>query len=156
MSARHIIPKFKIYFEGNTRPTGIHIRASDRINSHTNHPHFMKTHKELAQYMIRTINLINIKSPKYVFIASENDTLKNIIKNELNNSIMIIEPKCDEEIPSEYKDFFALTLCDEIWMCSRFSSFSILASLVGGIPINTFYCDTDTKKRYKANFINHI
>lgn len=154
-SATNIRSKFKIYFKEDILPTGIHIRASDRINNSTNHPHFMKNYKELAQYIICTIKKVNEKLPKYVFIASENDTLKNIVKNELHNSIIITEPICDEGIPSEYKDFFALTLCDEIWMCSRFSSFSILASLVGGIPINTFFCDKSTRKRYKANFINH-
>ncbi len=149
-SAKKIVPNFMISFKGNICPVGIHIRASDRIGQ--NHPHFMKDEKELQGYLSETIDVINKSEPKYVYVCSESERCRNILLRYLNKDIVIVKPTCDKKIPLEYVDFFALTLCSEIWMVSRFSSFSITASLIGNIPLITFIDDKGVRERYLALF----
>ena len=153
--AKRIVPKFNIKFESDAKPVGIHVRATDRINNESNHPHFMKSYDELMSYILNTIKIVNKKRPKYVFVSSEDSNVRSIFVRKLDKAIRIVEPICDGGIQSEYVDFFSLTLCSELWMVSRFSSFSITASLIGNIPINTFVDDKDVAARYKADFIYH-
>jgi hypothetical protein len=149
-SAKKIIPNFSIYFEENIRPVGVHIRASDRIGQ--NHRHFMKDEKELQGYLSETIDVLNKNKPKYVYVCSESKRCRNVFLRYLNKDIEIVEPTYDKQIPPEYVDLFALTLCSEIWMVSRFSSFSITASLIGNIPLVTFIDDKEVRERYLAIF----
>jgi hypothetical protein len=152
-SAKNIRPKFEIKFKENISPVGVHIRASDRVGR--NHPHFMKDEKELQSYLSEVIHLLNNKKPKDVYVCSESVRCKEVFVSYLDKEINIVEPIFDNEIPSEYIDFFALTHCSEIWMVSRFSTFSIVAALVGNVPIFSFVNDTDVRERYKAEFHYH-
>ncbi|NDV26714.1 hypothetical protein [Desulfovibrio sp. JC010] len=154
-AARKIIPNFDISFATEVSPVGIHIRGTDRINDETEHPHFMRSYNELLLYMLNTVSLLNESRPEYVFIASESPALRNFFIDHLHESITVIDPVCAADVPEEYKDFFALTLCSEIWMVSKFSSFSIVASLLGDIPLNTFFTDGKVAQRYKAKFKYH-
>ena len=149
-SGKKIKPDFKIYFEEAILPVGIHIRASDRIGR--NHPHFMKDERELQVYFSETIDALNKNKPKFLYVCSESKRIRKIFLSYLNKDIGIVQPLCDTNTPSEYVDFFALTLCSEVWMVSRFSSFSITASLIGNIPLITFVNDKEVKERYLAMF----
>lgn len=148
--AKNICPSFDIYFENKIKPVGIHIRGTDRIGQ--NHPHFMRDKNEFNSYLHKTAELLNTRTPPFIFICADQEEYRNDILRYLKKSIKVIEPICNPEIPQEYQDFFALTLCKEVYMCSRFSSFSITASLVGNIPLITFVCDEDVANRYKALF----
>lgn len=150
-SARKIIPSFNLIFETNIKPVGIHIRGTDRINDN-NHPHFMRNQKEFLSYLSNTIALINKECPQYVFVCSDNENYRNQLVINLNRNISVVEPVCDKNIPSEYSDFFALTKCDRVYMCSKFSSFAITAALIGNIPIVSFHFDQEVAVRYKALF----
>jgi hypothetical protein len=132
-AAKNIRPKFEICFKDNIRPVAVHIRASDRVGR--NHPHFMKNENELRSYLSEIIYEFNNRKPKFVFVCSESKKCKDVF------------------VSSEYADFFALTLCSEIWMASRFSSFSITASLVGNIPIFSFANDAEVRNTYMAKFL---
>ncbi len=151
LAAKNIRPKFKIRFKDNISPVAVHIRASDRVGR--NHPHFMKDEKELQSYLSEIIQILNNRKPKHVFVCSESKRCKDVFVSYLDKEISIVEPIIfDNVFQSEYVDFFALTLCSEIWMASRFSSFSITASLVGNIPIISFVNDAEVKNTYKAKF----
>jgi hypothetical protein len=148
--ARQIKPTFQVEFENNTKPTGIHIRGTDRIG--LDHPHFMKDNNEFYEYLSKTISLINYQNPKSVFICADSDKYRDQFIKYLNKDIMVVEPICDKSVPNEYRDLFALSLCDRIFMCSKFSSFSIIASLIGNIPIVCYNYDKVISNRYKAIF----
>ncbi|GHV57494.1 hypothetical protein FACS1894182_06470 [Bacteroidia bacterium] len=149
-AASNIKPRFNIAFDKQIKPVGVHIRGTDRIGK--NHPHYMKNNKELNEYLSKTIELINHAKPEYVFICADDVKVKNEFIKHLNREIVIVEPICDKSIPLEYRDFFALTLCSKIYMCSRFSTFSIIASLIGNIPLVSYVYDETVLQRYKALF----
>ncbi|NNL83136.1 MAG: hypothetical protein HKP28_07090 [Winogradskyella sp.] len=149
-AAKHINPRFNVYFNSTEKPIGIHIRGTDRIGS--DHHHFMRDYKELNAYISKTIGRINLLKPKYVYVCSENEQYRNIFIKNLDKNIKIINPICDVSIPSEYRDFFALSKCQSIIMCSKFSSFSITASLIGNVPVISYVYDKKVLNRYKALF----
>jgi len=150
-AAKNIKPNFNINFESSKKPIGIHIRGTDRIGK-KNHPHFMRDQNEFFIYLSKTISLANQKRPEYIYICSDNENYRDIFIENLDESITVIQPICDKSLPTEYRDFFALTLCEEIYMCSKFSSFALTASLIGNIPLISFVLDEDVKARYKALF----
>ena len=147
-AAKGIQPFFDIAFEHP--PVGVHLRATDRIGRA--HPHNMKNKKELYRYMSEALFAINKKKPRQLFVCSESESIREIFINHLDPSIQIVEPSAPKSIPSEYIDFFALSLCREIWMVSRLSTFSISASILGNIPLKTFVDDPRVFKRYFALF----
>ncbi|MDR0509886.1 MAG: hypothetical protein LBH06_02180 [Rikenellaceae bacterium] len=149
-AAKSIRPTFGVSFARSVKPTGIHIRGTDRIGR--DHPHFMKDATEFNRFLSKTIELLNTNKPPYVFICADDEKVKSEFTKYLDQTITIVEPVCEEGVPAEYKDFFALTLCSEIYMCSKFSTYSIVASLIGNIPLVTFYYDKAVSERYKALF----
>jgi hypothetical protein len=149
-AARNIKPSFDINFPNEIKPIGIHIRGTDRIGK--DHPHFMKNKKELYKYLNSTAYYINKSGEKDIFICSEDSSLKKRFLEQLKKDIKVIEPVVSKDIPSEYLDFFSLSKCKEIYMTTKFSTFSIGASLIGNIPIHSFYYDEKVLIRYKANF----
>ena len=74
-----------------------------------------------------------------------------MIENILKDSVKFIEPIIkNKEISGEYKDFFALTKCSKIYMCSLFSSYAITASMIGNIPLVSYFTDDKSPiNRYK-------
>lgn len=146
--AGKIIPNFKITFEKNIKPLGVHLRGTDRIKNNKN-PNFMKNKREFLAFLWNTIELVNKRKPKYLFVCSDDQKMRNFFIKNLSPAINIVMPVSDENIPLEYIDFFALSQCEEIIMCSRFSSFSALASLIGNLPLTVFYLHPETKNRFK-------
>ena len=149
-AANKIKPLFNINFDNCLSPIGVHIRASDRIG--VDHPHFMKDENELKSYMSITIKFLNQSKPEHIFVCSEDKRIRDIFLTYIDKSINIIIPHSDKNIPREYIDFFALSLCKEVWMVSRFSTFSITAALIGNIPLISFVRDRDVYDRYLALF----
>jgi len=149
-AAKNIKPNFDIQFNDGVKPLGIHLRGTDRINKDMKHPHFMKSEKEFEDLICRTIDYVNKQRPNYLFICSDDEQYKHRILNQIDCRIQVVEPISRENVPAEYIDFFGLTLCQEVVMCSKFSTFAITASLIGNIPLISFYKDEDVKSRYKA------
>ena len=150
-SAKNIKPTFNINFAETIKPIGIHIRGTDRINDN-GHPHFMKNNDEFISYLSKTIDLINARSPKYVFVCADHTGVREIFIKNLRKEINIVTPVIDANIENEYIDFFSLSMCKEIYMCSKFSSFAITASMIGNIPVIVFNKDSRVVERYKALF----
>jgi hypothetical protein len=150
-SAKNIKPTFDIHFENDVKPVGIHMRGTDRIKNN-NHPHFMRDEKEFFEYISKVITLINQKKPKYIYICSDEEDYKSHFINNLGQGITVIHPIAKKNIPKEYIDFFALSLCQEVYMCSKFSSFVITASMIGNIPLISLTQDHNVANRYKALF----
>lgn len=149
--ARLIRPRFDQSFPSGVRPVGVHIRGTDRIGL-ANHPHYMKDVDELKMYFVATLRALNELKPKQVFVCADSDNSKNVFLEHLNPAIDVIEARSAGGVSPEYVDFFALSNCSKIWMVSRFSSFSITASLIGNCPLVSFVNDPTTRQRYKALF----
>jgi len=152
-AARKIRPKFNLSFKGAIHPIGVHIRGSDRIGS--THHHYMKNEEELLVYLSGAVDIINQRKPNHLFVCSEDNHYKNLFLKYIDHDLLVA-PIYDPSIPSEYVDFFSLTLCDEVIMASRFSSFAVTASLIGNIPLISFVSDVVVEQRYQALFHYHL
>tara|TARA_B100001287_G_C22681004_1_gene530355 strand:- start:890 stop:1618 length:729 start_codon:yes stop_codon:yes gene_type:complete len=129
-----IKPLFNIYFENNIKPIGIHIRLGDRIGFPEDAGGMTVQYSK--NILKKCIIYLNKLIPPYIFICSDNNNVIEFVKNNINKDIIIIQPFSDSNSP-EYTDFFALTLCSKIIMCSKFSSFPITASLISNCNIIT-------------------
>jgi hypothetical protein len=150
-SAKKIKATFNLSFPHNISPVGVHIRGTDRIGKKDD-PHFMKDENELRMYLSETVNALNRMRPRFVYVCSDSEQTKGVLIRHLASDISVIEPTYDKLAPSEYADLFALSKCNSIWMVSRFSSFSIIAALIGNVPLVSFVNDQDVRNRYKARF----
>jgi len=149
-AGKKIKPLFDITFENNIKPIGIHIRGTDRIGEGKHN----MTKEHFNNIFTRIINKINENNYKYVFICSEYDYYKNEFIKKLNKNIKVINPIVNNiDIKNDIVDLFALSLCDKIYLCSKFSSYSIIASIIGNIDLICNYdqvYENEIKKRYKA------
>lgn len=150
-SARKITATFNYTFPNNISPVGVHIRGTDRIGREDD-PQFMKDDNEFRLYLSETINTLNETKPRFVYVCSDSEQSKQVLLRHLVPDIRVVESTCDEHVPPEYADLFALSKCNKIWMVSRFSSFSITAALIGNVPLVTFVDDHEVRNRYKARF----
>ena len=152
-AARLIRPAFELSFPRGERPIGIHIRATDRIGKI--HPHFMRDEEELKLYLSSTIALINALSPRAVFVCSESPECRAALVKRLHPGIEVVAPQVSPDVPGEYADFFALSLCDEIFMSSKFSSYALVAAMIGNARLHTFVDDAGVRDRYKLDYVLH-
>jgi hypothetical protein len=166
--AKRVYPTFNIQFPNNIKPFGIHIRRGDKIN---NEPITDKnsrsilgenkmSHDESIECIDKTLEYINNIKPKYIYVCSDDITIKEYFIGQLHNSIQFIEPIIENNIEKDYSDFFALSLCSEIFMCSRHSTYAMLASLIGGIKLHMYYDFAKNHNlydllRYKPDYICH-
>lgn len=148
-SAKKITLDSNLSFPQNVRPVGIHIRGTDRIGA--DHPHYMKDVGELQMYLSETIDALNKTKPRFVYVCSESEQYKRVFLRHLSPHIGVVEPTIDKWCPPEYVDLFSLSACQEIWMVSRLSSFSIIASLIGNVALVTFVDDPEVRRRYQAS-----
>ena len=112
------------------------------------------TKEQFNDILIKIINKINENNYKYIFICSEYDYYKNEFIKKLNKNIKIVNPIINNiDVKNDIVDLFSLSLCSKIYLCSKFSSYSIIASIIGNIDIICNYdevYENDIKERYKA------
>ena len=149
-AGKKIIPLFDIKFENNIRPIGIHIRGTDRIGEGKHN----MTIDKFNNIFMKIINKINESDYKYVFVCSEYEHYKNEFIKNLNKNIKVVEPIINNiDIKNDSVDLFSLSLCSKIYLCSKFSSYSTIASIIGNIDLICNYDDiyeNEIKERYKA------
>lgn len=149
-AGKNIKPLFNIKFRDNIKPIGIHIRGTDRINEGIHN----MTIDYFNKIFLKIVNIINENNYEYIFVCSENNYYKEELKKNINKNIKIIEPiieNIDEN--NDIIDLFSLSLCSKIYLCSKFSSYSIIASIIGNIPIICNYdeiYENEIENRYKA------
>lgn len=149
-AAKNIKSIYPVTFKNNIKPIGIHVRGTDRIGR--DHEHFMKDYKEFNLYISKTIAFINNSKPKYIFVCADDERYKKIFQKNISKKIEFINPVVDQNLPSDYRDFFALSACESIIMCSKFSTFAITASMIANIPLISFHKNESISNRYKAIF----
>ena len=155
-TARLLRPAFNISFGdlvGVCSPIGVHIRAGDRIESHGSISDF-STKEEITRSMQLTAKALNHERPHAIFIASEGSSAlvyhQKFLKL-LDPSIQVVNPNSTGGV-QPLIDFFALSLCREVWMASRFSSFAIMAASVGGVPLRSMlHPQVSNLKRYAVD-----
>lgn len=135
-SARGIEPTFEIRFGSVERPVGVHIRAGDKIDGHYQSGGVGRD--DFRGMAERTVHELRTGNYKHVFICSEEDSIRRWMIEKVQGEVEVCTPVCNSGIDPVYRDFFALTKCSEIIMCSKFSSFAVCAALVANCKIKSF------------------
>ena len=117
--------------------TIIHIRATDRIVNHV-HSEDFSTKNELVTLINKTINYVNSEKSISTFtIVSDDISLKEYMKNKIHKKY--VELSYNFDIHKDWLDFYYLTKPkNNVIMCSKFSSYSICASILGNKPLLIF------------------
>jgi len=138
---------------------GIHLRKSDKVNKKTcdiRHENLIDEFIIITNKLLEDIENIIISEQEPIFlIVSEDDNWKeeisNIIMNIANKNNKVIKildiDYYNENNYSNYNsilDMFCLSKCKEILQGVKYSTFSILASLLGNNKIRNYSNYTDT------------
>jgi hypothetical protein len=144
--AKTIKPKFNVYFE--TQPVGIHIRKTDKI---VKKPGINEMSIELFNKCLEhTIQLLNKYKYPNIYVCSDDIKTVNYLFSKLNYEYNVQVPLVNSN-SKEFNDFFSLTKCSKIIMCSLFSSYAITASMIGNVPLVSYFTDDKSSlNRYKA------
>jgi len=149
-AGKKILPLFDIKFENNIKPIGVHIRGTDRIGEGKHN----MNEEQFNNIFIKIINKINESNYKYIFVCSEYEYYKNEFIKRLNKNIKVVVPTVNNiDIKNDSVDLFSLSLCNKIYLCSKFSSYSIIASIIGNIDLICNYdeiYENEIKERYKG------
>lgn len=154
LPSREIIPKFHISFKEKDPIIGLHIRGTDRISinpSEIYKDQFLESKDELL--CILNLALTHIKNSQInnVFICGDENGLVEYATTEiLKIGKKIVRPITLETIDKDFIDFFGLSLCNQIVLGSKFSSFSLTAALIGNIPVKHFGLSKAMIERYKV------
>ena len=132
---------------------GIHLRKSDRINDSDDYRH-TTLNKEFLLIIENMLNdvkgIIDTESnPKFLIVSEDNEWKKeisNIILEYANKNNKRIElVNINYEIGIYYfnyeavLDFFCLSRCKEILMGIKYSSFSIMAAIIGNNKLRNYF-----------------
>ena len=148
-AAARIRPAFKISFEERHPPVGVHIRryrtstqAELQRHGRLRNPRVRMDSTwpdEAERALALTFRALQQMRPASVFVASDSPTgLAKFKERLLASGIPLATPRVEASgVPPVVSDFFALSMCSEIFMVSAFSSFSTMAALVGDVPLWT-------------------
>ena len=149
LAARNLFPNFNIEMPEDT--IAVHIRGTDRIGG--NHAHQMKSVNEYNEYFNSALSKILELKPKNCFVCGDSSNKTLEFCDKISGVINIVRPKCDSHIEDQWKDFFSISKCDGVVLATKFSSFSICASMVGGIPIWAKYVNEEhIQNRYPTEW----
>lgn len=132
---------------------GIHLRKSDRVNDSDDFRHTTLNNEFplIIENMLNDIRRIidTENNPKFLIVSEDNEwklEISNIIleyANKNNKQIGLVN--INYEIGIYYfnyeavLDFFCLTRCKEILMGVKYSSFSIMAAIIGNNKLRNYF-----------------
>jgi hypothetical protein len=138
--ANLIKPNFS-FVESNEEIVSVHLRGGDRIIRFNKHfiknyktkknSHFLNTNLEYKYLQKKSIDYLNSTEPKNLFICSDSETVKNNYQRKIKFKHSSRQQIFETKVSDVYFDFFNLAFSTKIVMVSKFSSFAIMASLVG-------------------------
>jgi hypothetical protein len=137
---------------GIEKAHGIHLRKSDKINNCGDIRHFSSTNEfeiMTAKLLEDVTNIISIENEPTFLIVSEDNNWKLEISNIINNIAdtnnkkikMLKIDYTNENNYSNYRsvlDMFCLSKCKEILQGVKYSTFSLLASLLGNLKLRNY------------------
>ena len=116
----------------------IHVRCTDKIMNSVNS--VSRTVENTPSEYITTWNTIleNTKKHKHFFVCSENLEMRDKMIQEikvLNPNAEFVMYNNNNNDLQVYIDLFTMSRCKEIHQCTFYSTFSLLASLIGNKPL---------------------
>lgn len=109
----------------------------------------MGSEKEISKLIDRAIeNIISLNSGA-VLVCAHDEAVRVEVERKLIKSGKEIVRIKNEHASQYFLEFFALAKCNEIVLASKFSTFSLMASLIGGVPVTHFGIAKDLLSRYE-------
>ena len=137
----------------------IHLRRGDKVVNDNNSSNNIGTN-ELINLNYNTELFINKcieLNYKNICFVSDEENIKEYYINKFKNKCNIISYKGDE-ISQTYFDLYCLTNSKKIFLSQKFSVFSMLAAMIGGVDFYYIYEDgkiIDNKFKYYYNIHNY-
>lgn len=116
----------------------IHIRGKDKIVGDEYEDGIMTTRKQFEFFKSKCIEYVKSHPEKSYFVCSDDDPLKNQFINECGEGIKFIEIDYGN-LDRAVVDLFVMSRSELVIQCTKYSTFSIVASIIGGIPLLNFH-----------------
>ena len=153
-SAKHVIRPSSIISQNipNLENTyGVHLRKTDKVvnNGDIRHENSLSEFDIIIQKLLEDIEYISIHEPNssFLIVSEDNNWKKEIEDKVLKFGAKIIKLDYTNNNYSNYNsvlDMFCLSKCKEILQGVKYSTFSILASLLGNGKLINYAHHTDT------------
>lgn len=149
--------RYKFLFELDNSPIYdaiIHVRAGDRIINNPDKVSDFQDSKILNYCKEKTIEFINNRSDINTYtIIGEDIKIEEELKKRIDKKYINLE--YPNNIDKDWYDYYLLTIPNEyIIMCSKFSSYSVTASILGNKKIVSFFEENESNLiRYNADVI---
>lgn len=128
---------------------GIHIRRGDRIINNTSKVSDFTTRVDCDR-ILESMVKICLNRGGNIFVSSDDELVKNNFINRISQVCNVVLPIYEDIVSVDYLDLRALSICSEIYMVSKFSSYPIIASLIGDTTMYTFF-DPGLSNAYRYN-----
>lgn len=116
---------------------GVHLRRSDRLTNEDGSPH-MTSHNELAKIVASTKEYISsLPKGSYFYVCSENRDAKNEFEKWIGAECngLCLSANYQPGVSEAITDFFCLSMCREVIQCIKYSTFSMMAAMIGNTTI---------------------
>ena len=146
-----IVSKIPLHIE---KAYGIHLRKSDKLNNigDIRHENTVTEFKIIIHHLLKDVEKIILteEEPTFLIVSEDNDwkrDVTNVILKMSNKPIHILTPEYCQNEYSNYNsvlDMFCLSKCKEILQGVKYSTFSIVASLLGNHKIRNYSTYTNS------------
>jgi hypothetical protein len=117
----------------------IHIRVTDKLNDvNPNDPIGVST-EQYKNIKSKCVDYVKTHIDKTYLICTDDEKLKNGFIQECGSEMKLIEIKDYKNLDRAIVDLFAMSRAELIIQCTKYSTFSITASLIGGIPLINYF-----------------
>jgi hypothetical protein len=126
-----VIPKQKY--------TCVHVRGTDKIVDDSSKDPDKTTKSHYQEIKAKCIDYVKTHIDKTYLICSDDEKLKKEFIQECGDGIKLINIDYgNKNLDKALVDLFAMSRSDLIIQCVNYSTFSMAASLIGGIPLINF------------------
>lgn len=128
----NVIPRNKKYVT-------IHIRGKDKIVDDNNNDPIMTSKSKFKEFKNKCVEYVKSHTEKTYFVCSDDEELKNEFIKECGSDIKLLSSLNYGNLDKAIVDFFVMSRSELIIQCTKYSTFSIAASIIGGVPLLNFH-----------------
>jgi hypothetical protein len=118
----------------------IHVRATDKIVKRQEVPYWEMTSEMFEDIKLKCIDYINNHKEYTYLVCTDDSTIRKEFEDIIPDDKKISLDYSDD-IDASILDLFVMSKAKKIIQCTRYSNFSMVASLIGEVPIVNFDID---------------
>lgn len=133
--------------DGIENAYGVHLRATDMVNAKGTTENLLtqSEHMKIMNAVLSDIQQVVLREKNPVFFLCSDDAkwkqhIQGIIENFAPGKSTFLDAMSNDtrQGAQDFLDLFTLSRCKKIFMTVKYSTFSIMASLIGNVPIQTY------------------